>query len=145
MTQLARETHNRLLSPSTPFQAVFEPDMSFFDFVIILKRKLNPHEPVECYSNVSALPKKYGPLLLCQEFIGELKVQTEEYILLFPSEDSLTIGGLWKTRKELVVSHLQDSASLTIKCGTLNKTAVLGLIMELGLGLVERIHIKISD
>ncbi|KAF3161158.1 hypothetical protein TWF225_010282 [Orbilia oligospora] len=145
MTQLARETHNRLLSPSTPFQAVFEPDMSFFDFVIILKRKFNPHEPVECYSNVSAVPKKYGPLLLCREFIGELKVQTEEYILLFPSEDSLTIGGLWKTRKELVVSHLQDSASLTIKCGTLNKTAVLGLIMELGLGLVERIHIKISD
>ncbi|KAK6514167.1 hypothetical protein TWF506_008578 [Arthrobotrys conoides] len=78
MTQLARETHNRLSSTPTPFQAAFIPDMSFFDFVITLKRKSDPHESVGKYSNLSAVPKKFGPLPLYQEFVAELKVLLRE-------------------------------------------------------------------
>ncbi|RVD81713.1 uncharacterized protein DFL_009563 [Arthrobotrys flagrans] len=145
MTQLARETHTRLTSTSTPFNAVFEPDMSFFDFVVVMEQKFNPYNTQGKYSNVMAVPKNFGSSPLYREFIEELKVQTEEYALLFPSSDGLTIGGLWKPQKESCVPNIEGLGGPRVENAIPNKIVVFGLIMELGRGFVDKIQVKISD
>ncbi|KAK6339517.1 hypothetical protein TWF718_008924 [Orbilia javanica] len=145
MTQLARETHTRLTSILTPFNAVFKPDMSFFDFVVLLKRNPKPDKTQGTYSNVVVAPKEFGSVSLYREFIGELKFQTEEYVLLFQSSDDLTIGGLWKPEKESRAPGIEDFSSTTVKNAVPNKAAVLGLIMELGRGFIDRVGVKPSN
>ncbi|KAK6352698.1 hypothetical protein TWF730_009509 [Orbilia blumenaviensis] len=74
MTQLARETHSRLSDVSTPFNAVFDTDMAFFDFVIVLNQKYELCDSDRRYSNVVMLPKTNVSSSLYASFIRELRV-----------------------------------------------------------------------
>ncbi|KAK6523969.1 hypothetical protein TWF281_001926 [Arthrobotrys megalospora] len=145
MTQLARETHTQLTNISTPFSAVFHPDMTFFDFVIVLEQEPSLYEANRKYTNITTRQRKFGSLPLNERFIAELKAQIEEYVLLFPSLDTLIVGGLWKPARELdvLVKQPHQRRPADSRTGNLmyNKTAIFGLIMELGRGLVDGIRV----
>ncbi|KAK6498559.1 hypothetical protein TWF481_011147 [Arthrobotrys musiformis] len=145
MTQLARETHLKLSDISTSLHSTFKPTVSFFDFVVILELKANPYKIQGRYSNMVTVPKKFGARPVYREFVEELKAQIDEYVLLFPSSDGLTIGGLWKSWNESDSLAAQSSAGPPVRSKIQNKAAIVGLIVELGRGLVNRIQINVSN